>query len=128
MAVYDYQYYIRGRQIALLQRQLDNIYDPYLMSEDLVYQTPENDDVVAIRIECTIKPTAPSDETSTIDLPEMLMKAAEDFVKSRIAEDALNFAVADRYMKEFYKKIEVHRQNLSGGYPIIMPSGIGVIK
>lgn len=128
MAVYDYKYYIRGRQIALLQRQVDSVYDPFITSSELVYETPSNDDPVAIRIECTIKPTAPSDETGTIDLPSMLFKAVEDYIKARIAEDNNEFQLSDRYIKEFYRKIGIHRQNMSGGFPTIMPSGIGVIK
>jgi len=126
--VYDYRYYIHGRQIAIIQRQLDNIHDPYLISNDIMYQTPASSDVSAIQIVCTKKPTAPTDETSTIDLSATLVNAVEAFVKSKLYEDKEDENRADYHMKDFYRKLELHEENLRGSQAIMMTVGPGMIR
>ena len=125
---YDYRYYIEGRYIALLQRSTDSVYDPYLnLSEDL-FTTPSVADTDAIYYRYTKLPTAPTAETSTIDLGKMLSLALVEYVKARLAEDAGDDRSALKHMKKFYYYIGRDQDNKKGAVRMIMPSGAGVCK
>jgi hypothetical protein len=91
-----------------------------------MYQTPANDDTNAIRIKCTKKPTLPADETSELDLSDMLVHAVEEYVKSRLIKDA--GGDGSEHMKEFWTKLEQHEDNLRGSQAIVMAQGTGMIR
>ncbi len=120
-SVYDYKYYIHGRQIAILQRQTNTLYDPYFQYDHYVWETPDSTQLNGIQIVCTKKPTAPTDETGSIDLSETLFLALADYVKSRLLEDAGDDGRSAKYLNRFYEKIEDHQSNLRGSQARIMP-------
>jgi hypothetical protein len=62
-----------------------------------------------------------SDENSEIDLPEYLTKALVDYVKAKLAEDALNIELKEYFMKEFRKKVEKFNNTRISTLRVVVP-------
>ena len=66
------------------------------------------------------------DESDVIDLPEYLSKALVYYVKSKLAEDAMDLEQKEYYMREFNRIIEKHESSKIWGPRIMVPGSHGI--
>lgn len=125
--IYDYRWYTEGRYLAILQRTLGSVYDPYFRIEDL-YVTPSEADSSAIYVRYTVTITTPTDEESDLGVTGELGKAIVYYVKARLAEENEDDKGALKNMNRFYYYISREMNNRRGTIRIVMPSGAGVVK
>lgn len=127
--LYDYQYYISGRKIAILQRSIDSTYDPFIRIRDDIYLTPSNSDADAIMIEYNGRPDRVSSESDTIDLDLDLSRALVRYIKARMANDKQQYDVENEEMKRFYKLVSERKRALRGiSVPIIQTHAVTSLK
>ena len=62
-----------------------------------------------------------NDEDDVIDLPEYLCKALVDYVKAKLAEEALNIEVKEYFMREFRKKVEKFNNSRVSTMRLVVP-------
>jgi len=130
---YDYRYHIDGRKIALLQRNKDVIYDPYVDFDEDIYTTPDTADTNAILIRYTTRGGVPTDETSSLGLSRNLSLAVIEYVKAKLLEENNNIKdqrLAEACMRKFHAKVQREMTNRKGHGRVafIIPQGPGVIK
>jgi len=126
MFIYDYRYYIEGRYLAILQRALDSVYDPYLTLDDDLFLTPQNADTDAILIRHTVHVAAPTDATTDMGISYELAQAVVHYVKAKFAED-VDKRMYNWHMNKFYEMVEAHNTNLNGPKRA-MPNYLGAMR
>ena len=70
--------------------------------------------------------SALNDEFDTIDLPEYLSKALVYYVKSKLAEDAMDLEQKEYYIREFHRIVEKHESSKVWGPRIMVPGSHGI--
>lgn len=125
--LYDYRWYNDGRYLAILQRQTDSVYDPYLSLNDDLFATPETDDSSAIYVRYTVTQTAPNSETDDDGLPLDLSLAVVHYIKARLAEENGDEGRQMINMKEFYKYLSRNQNNKKGGPRVVSPGYSGAV-
>ena len=68
-----------------------------------------------------------TDEADTINVPHYLSQALVNYVKARIAEDAMNIEAKEYFMKEFRIMVEKYENAKVSGPRMMMP-GVGAIR
>ena len=126
--LYDYSYYIDGRYLAILQKGSSTSYDPDSIHTVDMYVTPENDQSDAIMLVYVKGPTNPTAESDDISVNKTLEYAVLDYVRFRIAEDAGNEKVADKYYGKFLARVSRENDNRKGQPRKVIPTGPGVLK
>src|SRR3972149_796988 len=101
--LYDYRWHQEGRYIAILQRSIDSVYDPYLSLADDLFITPSVSDSSAVYLRYTVTQTAPSSETVDLGLSQNLSLAVVHYVKARLAEEKEDFKWQFYHTSQFYK-------------------------
>lgn len=119
--LYDYRWYNDGRYLAILQRQTDSVYDPYLSLADDLFATPENSDSSAIYVRYTVTQTAPTAETADDGLPLDLSLAVVEYLKSNLAAEAGDDQKQLKHRSEFYRLLGRNQFNKKGGPRVVMP-------
>jgi hypothetical protein len=127
-SVYDYRYYIEGRKLAILQRSIDSIYDPYLTLREDLFETPSIADSSAIYVRYTAVVSTPSDEEASLDVSGKLPLAMVYYIKSRLAEDANDERSQVRNYNKFLELIRREINQRKGSGSVILPKGSGVLK
>ena len=112
--LYDYAYYIDGKYIAILQKTVSSIYNPYLRINENLYLTPENSDSSGIMIEYSVTSTAPTDDQSTLDVDAQTALALVDYVKYRLYEERENEQMAQRFYNKFLSRISRANRDKQG--------------
>lgn len=125
--VYDYRYYIDGTKIAILQRQWDSIYDPFLSVTDDLYETPTNSDSSAIYIRYTISRSVPDNTTDVLPVSKTLSRAIVHYVKAMLAEEKDDLRMNRYHMNRFQYFVSRHQNNLKTPGRVILPGHIGSI-
>ncbi len=119
---YDYRWYPEGRNIAILQRQQESIYDPYYSIREDVYKTPSNADTNAILLRYTLSVTAPTSETTDMDISRDLGMGIVHYVKAKMSEDKGDIKMYQWHYNRFLYYVNVHNRNVKGSPPsIAMP-------
>ena len=132
---YDYAWWIDGRRIAIVQRgTATQTYSPDEPLTQNAWLTPTAAATNAIILEYTCTLTAPTAETSTIDVDALLSLAIVDYVKFRMAEDKYmdssdpkDRLQAKHWYGEFRRKISESQENKIAGVRAVIPSGVGVM-
>lgn len=122
-----FAYYKAGDQLAIVENQISTE-----TGTDVEYtnewNSPESDLNSGILLEYAATVTAPTAESSDIDVSRVLALAIVDYVKAKFMEDAGNVREYIRLMSNFRKKISIEYRNKLGGRTILIPKGIGVLK
>lgn len=119
---YHYRYYIDGNKLAILQKQIISVRDPFVETIDDMYLTPCYDDSDGIMVEYIPKLNYPTNEQSTLDVNNALARAIVDFVRMRLAEEEGNERMSQIYERRFYGKL-THEKNQKLGGPRQMMVG-----
>ena len=135
----EYAYQVRANQVSLIEKDYTGIDDGLnytytsgagisTPSGSTTYKSPLTDVTSGLEIEYVYMPEfiIGNDEKDIIDLPSYLCKALVNYVKARVAEDALNIEVKEYFMNEFRKMVEKH-ENAKVGPRRVMP-GVGAIR
>ena len=126
----NYAYYLRGRQIALLEQEDD--------TEE--YKSPSKDVVAGIRFEYSSKPLITLDEagdieqTSTVtekdyvQVDDYLAKALIYYLKARLSEDRGEEKEYEWFMRQFRSIIGKYERGASsyGIRQVFPPSTLGI--
>ncbi len=127
--VYDYRYYIDGRYIAIVQRQSDQTYDPWLKIEDDVFSVPQVSDSSAIYIRFSIATTQSfATESTTIDISNNLAQGIIEYIRSKFAQERGDERKEIYHYNNFLRYISRERKLRGGHANIILPHGVGVIR
>jgi hypothetical protein len=119
---YQYAYYIDGRKIGILRKNITTIDAD---NRDIIseyWATPDSDDANAIMFEYALKVSAPTSETDTIDIGEYLGMALVEYIKYRIAEDSGDIAKANYHYKKYTIKLHEEEDNRRGSPIIVRPA------
>ena len=131
-----YAYYVRGRQLALIEH--DNIsgdgqtlgqpsLDDIGPSGGLLWKSPTASITDGLEIEYSYSPSNTiNDESDTIDLPEYLAKALVYYVKAKMAEDRMEIQEKEYFMKEFRRILEKHESSKIWGARVMIPGSHGI--
>ena len=112
----EYGYYLRGKDIAVIQKDYDldggqSLTQPGLndigRSGTGAWKSPKETITDGLEIEYTYVPQI-VDEASTIDIPHHLARALVYYMKARMAEDQNDFRASEVLMAKFRKLIEEH--------------------
>ena len=101
----DYQYYLRGSNIALVQKS----------KTTNEYVSPTTSITNGLMLEYSALPTIPDDENDPIDIAEELAMAAVEYVKAKFAENANQYDKRNFHMNEFKRIVYQHQRNRFGG-------------
>ena len=128
----QYAYYLRGRDIAIVEAQVDTIVNDGRTKLESEYKSPKTTVVDGMFLEYVATPkskdgTAISDENDDIDISEYLAKALVYYVKGKLAEDVGNIELKEYMMREYKKIIERYESNRLVG-PRIISSGYHAIR
>ncbi len=119
---YDYRWYQEGRNIAILQRQQESIYDPYYSVREDIYKTPGTADSSAILLRYTVSVTAPVSETADMGVSREIAMGVVHYVKAKLREDTDSKMYQWHYNKFLYY-VTRHNQNRKGIPPsLVMPA------
>ena len=119
---YDYRWYQEGRNIAILQRQQESIYDPYYSVREDIYKTPQTADSSAILLRYTVSVTAPALETTDMGVSREIAMGVVHYVKAKLIEDKDPKMYQWHYNKFLYY-VTRHNQNMKGIPPsLVMPA------
>lgn len=130
--VKEYAYYLRGRDIAIVESQVDTVITDNRITKKEEYKSPKTTVADGMFLEYVAVPKAKdggaiTDESDDIDLSEYLAKALVNYVKGRMAEDAGDMKLKLYWDKEFKKIIERYESNRLVG-PRIISSGFHAIR
>lgn len=128
MFLYDYRWHVDGRYLAILQRAVDSVYDPYVTLEDDLFLTPQNADSEAILVRHTASVSVPEDVTTDMGISRELFLAVVHYIKSKLVEDS-DVRMYEWHRKKFHYYVERHNFNLKGNPPsTVMPNYLGAVK
>ena len=113
-----YGYYVEGGNIGILEQNV----------ETGKYDSPTTNITNGLMIRFTTMPSLPTDESSTLDVDELLAIALVDYVKAKIFEQQGDYDKRQFHMREFKKHVMQHQKNKNGGAKIIIPTGVGAIR
>jgi hypothetical protein len=137
--VREYAYRIRGRKIALYERDAAYPFDNDLTNRQYgglrrgEYKSPIADVLDGLVFEYVFRPKfrnaadtadiadSAADETSTISLPSYISKALVYYMKARLAEDEGDFKAKEYLMREFKSMLERHESAKIVGARRIIP-------
>ena len=122
--VREYAYRVRGRKIALYERDAAYPFDNDLTSRQYgglrrgEYKSPIADILDGLVLEYVFRPKfrnaadtadiadSAADESSTISLPTYISKALVYYIKAKIAEDGADYTAKEYLMREFNRLLE----------------------
>ena len=116
----EYAYYIRGNQVAIVEKDLTK-------DGDGRWKSPLKDVDAGIMFEYSILPEAPTDEDSTVDIPDYLAKALVYYLKARLSEDRMDIKAKQYFLNEFYRMVSEFKDTRKWGVRRIV-SGPYAIK
>ena len=132
----EYAYYIRGNQVAIIEKDYTGIDDGLnytytsgsgidIPSGTSNYKSPLTAVTNGLEIEYVTH--APiEDEGSDIPVASYLQKALVYYVKARIAEDVMDVERKEYFMREFRKMVEKHENAKTTGPRMIMPGNMAI--
>jgi len=101
----DFQYYLRGANIAIIER--DTGTGKYKSPSELITD--------GLMLEYSALPTVPDSEDDSIDLVEELTVATVEYLKARFAENEANYDKRNFHMNEFKRLVYQYQKNRFGG-------------
>tara|TARA_Y100000296_G_scaffold55700_1_gene63923 strand:+ start:256 stop:645 length:390 start_codon:yes stop_codon:yes gene_type:complete len=124
----EYAYYVRGRQLAIIEFDVDTTTDTITYR----WQSPTTTVNDGILLDYAVKPKAKdggeiTDESDEIDINDTYARALVYYLKARFAEDAKEIKEKEYYMREFWKIIERQEDTKLAG-PRIISSGYNAIR
>ena len=130
--VKQYAYYLRGRDIAIVESQVDTVIDDGRIIVDSEYKSPKTTVTDGMFIEYVATPKSKdgseiTNESDDIDLSEYLATALVYYIKSSLAEDAGNIDMKMYHDREFKRIIERYESNRLTG-PRVLSSGNHAIR
>ena len=129
----QYAYYIEGNRIAIVEKDTNfsnNVdskeFGPGAARQE--WKSPQSNVSSGLELKYTNAPGDDlEDESSVIDLPSYLSKALVYYVKSKMAEDAMDVELQMYCLREFRKLLEKYERSKVKGIRIIS-SGSHAIK
>ena len=137
--VREYAYKIRGRKIALIERDAAYPFDNDLSNNQYgglrrgEFKSPLTNIADGLVFEFVFRPRfrnaadtadiadSAADESSTISLPSYISKALIYYIKARLAEDAGDIEKKEYLMREFKSMLERHESAKIWGARRIIP-------
>jgi hypothetical protein len=132
----EYAYYIRGNQVAIIEKDYTGIDDGLnytyttgsgidVPSGTSNYKSPLTAVTDGLEIEYASFFSV-SDEADEIPVASYLQKALVYYVKARIAEDMMDLERKEYFMREFRKMVEKHENAKTTGPRMIMPGNMAI--
>ena len=130
----EYAYYVKGNKIAVVEKDetgADGLNYTYsdgsgldLPSGTGTWKSPQEAVTGGLRIGYSeradnVDGVTMTNEGHDVPVDEFLAKAVVDYVKARLAEDALNMEMKEYFMREFKKILEKHENSKTRGIRII---------
>ena len=128
MSIYQYKYFIDGKKLGILQKEINTSYDPYVNYDEAIYDTPSQSDSQGIYVRYTIKNSGPTDENSDLALDDNLERAVLFYVKSEIAQDGGDPRRADYLMRKFHYYVARANNARKGRINKVMPSSTESVR
>ena len=116
----QYAYYLRGQQIAIVQKDFELDGGQTLSQPGLndvggrgsgVWKSPLKDITSGLEIEYTYLADSIEDESSNIDIPHFIGLALVNYIKAKLAEDGGDINAKEYFMKEFRKQLEQYENS-----------------
>jgi len=134
-----YAYYIKGNKLAIIERGLGSgicslsghnektaceaaggTWTENAMSQDDgEWMSPIIAITDGIQLQYAYTPTAPTDESSTIDVTRYQANAIVYYLKAKLAEDAGDMEQREYFLREFRRQLEKGSSALKGGPYIV---------
>lgn len=111
-----YAYYIRGRNLALVEWK------------DGKWISPTTQIANGIMMEFSVIPLIPTNETSDLDVSETLAQGLMCYLKAKKLEEAGEFEGMQYYHKEFLKWVDIDSNNKMKAVRKIMPTFSSGVK
>jgi len=132
----EYAYYIRGNQVAIIEKDYTGIDDGLnytytsgsgidIPSGTSNYKSPLTAVTDGLEIEYATFSSV-SDEADEIPVASYLQKALVYYVKARVAEDIMDLERKEYFMREFRKMVEKHENAKTTGPRMIMPGNMAI--
>ena len=132
----EYAYYIRGNQVAIIEKDYTGIDDGLnytytsgsgidIPSGTSNYKSPLTAVTDGLEIEYATFSSV-SDEADEIPVASYLQKALVYYVKARVAEDIMDLERKEYFMREFRKMVEKHENAKATGPRMIMPGNMAI--
>ena len=132
----EYAYYIRGNQVAIIEKDYTGIDDGLnytyttgsgidVPSGTSNYKSPLSAITDGLEIEYASFFSV-SDESDEIPVASYLQKALVYYVKARIAEDVMDVERKEYFLREFRKMVEKHENAKTTGPRMIMPGNMAI--
>ena len=113
-----YAYYIKGNQLAIIQR--DDVSAGSNNSEYGMYKSPTESISNGIEVQYAYTPvTTLEDETDDLDITRYQALAIVYYIKAKMAEDLQDFETREYFFREFRRQMEKGGSALKGGIHIV---------
>ena len=112
----QYSYYIDGRRLAILEKNADTGR----------WNAPNSSVSAAIKLDYSVAPDDPIDETSNIDVPNYLALALVDYVMAKVFEESGDLQRTEYYMKNFKGKVGKYASSRVSGIRAVIPTGTAI--
>ena len=121
----EYAYYIRGRDIAIVEVDTTTLPNTTFQGDSL-WKSPQSTINDGLLLAYTAVPKAKdggeiADESDDIDISDLYAKAVVYYVKARLAEDAGQIDLKEYNMKEFYRLAHKSKTSREYGPTIVIP-------
>ena len=123
--VKEYAYYIRGRDIAIVEVDTTTLPNTTFQGDSL-WKSPQSTINDGLLLEYTAVPKAKdggeiTDESDDIDISDLYAKAVVYYVKAKLAEDAGQIDLKEYNMKEFYRLAHKTKKSREYGPTMVIP-------
>ena len=115
MAQKQYAYYIRGRDLAIIENDISQVSDGST-AVDSEWGSPKSTVADGLYIEYVAIPKAKDggellDESDEIDLNDLYTRALVYYLKARVAEDNKDMKLREYFMREFYRILNIGKDS-----------------
>ena len=121
----EYAYYVRGRDIAIMEVDTTTLPNTTFQSGTL-WKSPQSTINDGLLLEYSAVPKSKdggeiTDESDDIDISDLYAKAVVYYVKAKLAEDAGQFELKEYNMKEFYRLAHKSKKSREYGPTVVIP-------
>lgn len=114
----DFAYYLRGANIAILERE----------DTSEVYTSPKSNITNGLMFEYSAMPSVPDSEDDLLDMSDELSLAAVEYGKAKFSESMGDYEKRNFHMNEFRRRVYQYQRNRFGGIRKVMGQDPFVIR
>lgn len=130
--VKQYAYYVRGRELAIVEVDTETLPDGDTYG-DTLWKSPVTTADNGLLLEYVARPKAKDggdivDESDEPDIGDLYLKALVYYVKARVAEDQLLIDQKEYFMKQFFTLLDRSENNKIHTVRKVSTPGIAAIR